>query len=480
MSSFHKAVLIDQNLIGKHDLSGPRYTSYPTAPNFERATGSQTWHNAVQNSNTSDSPLSLYFHLPFCDTVCYYCACNKVITANKQRIERYIAALEKEIELQSQCISKDKTVTQIHFGGGTPTYFSDAQLERLFTKIKQHFNVQIDGTSDIGIEIHPHTVTPKRIEFIRNLGFNRLSVGIQDFNEKVQKAVNRFNSFEEVSELFNAIRLAKFKSVSVDLIYGLPYQTQQSFFDTTKKVIDLSPDRISLFNYAHLPHLFKTQKQIDAATLPAATTKLDIFSQSLKQLCAAGYRYIGMDHFAKPNDELARAQQEKRLHRNFQGYTTHGECDLLAFGVSAIAQISDHFFQNSKSIEDYQKALEGGTLPIERNLTLNSDDMIRGHTIKNLICHFELSFTTFKQETGEDFVEYFKNELEELKTFVKEGLVFVDNKGIYVTAKGRILVRRICMLFDKYLNTSQVLKVQHRKHRNSVFFENHLVFHVFR
>lgn len=441
----------NEDLIRRYDLAGPRYTSYPTAPQFDPGFTLDDWLAAMTRSHDQQAPLSLYFHIPFCDTVCYYCGCNKIITADKTRAIPYLAALNKEIALQSHYLNTPRRVQQLHFGGGTPTYISDDQMADLMGCINRFFPLLTDDSGDYSIEIHPQTVNPQRLSLLRQLGFNRISLGVQDFHPEVQKAVNRFNSETEVAALVHAGRELRFKSINMDLIYGLPLQTTASFSETLAKVVAMRPDRLSLFNYAHMPQLFKVQRQIDARTLPEPQEKLQMLHNSIEQLVAAGYVYIGMDHFALPDDELALAQANGVLHRNFQGYTTHGECDLLAFGVSAINAVDNIFAQNHKDIQQYQQALEQNRLPLSRGITLSLDDAIRRRVINQLICHFELSFSEIEQRFGIVFSDYFSTALLQLKTMEEDGLLRLGNTGITVLPAGRLLIRRICMAFDAYL-----------------------------
>lgn len=444
--------LWDIDLIRKYDLSGPRYTSYPTAPQFSADFSKDNWLAAMALSNERSNPLSLYFHIPFCETVCYYCGCNKVITANKKRALPYLEALKREIELQAQHCDTARPVLQLHFGGGTPTYLSDDQLDELIATIRQHFMLIDDG--EYAIEIHPQTVNAERIQRLRKMGFNRLSLGVQDFHPAVQKAVNRFNSLEEVAELVSAARANQFKAISLDLIYGLPHQTCATVRETLSQVISLRPDRISLFNYAHMPELFKVQRQIDSHALPEPQEKLAMLHGAIEQLMAAGYVYIGMDHFALPDDELAILQRNGNLHRNFQGYATHGDCDLLAFGVSAINAMGDVFAQNAKDIESYQSAIAQGDLPIIKGVALSTDDRIRQSVIRELICHFKLDFVAIERQWGINPRDYFAQELEALTPLADDGLIALDADGITVSDTGRLLIRRVCMVFDRYLQQS--------------------------
>jgi oxygen-independent coproporphyrinogen III oxidase len=456
--------LWDNELIRKHDLSGPRYTSYPTAPQFKEGFTQQQWLNAVETSNRSASPLSLYFHIPFCDTVCYYCGCNKIITANKALATPYVDAMMKEIQMQAHHIDTSRPVDQLHWGGGTPTYLSDNQMSLLMREINKHFTLHKDDSGEYGIEIHPQGVTPNRLKHLRQLGFNRLSMGVQDFDEHVQKAVNRFNSVEEVTELVNSARSLGFTSTSVDLIYGLPLQSTVSFGETLERVIDIRPDRISVFNYAHMPELFKTQKQIDARQLPEPQEKLQILYNSIERLLLAGYVYVGMDHFALPSDELAKAQSNKKLHRNFQGYATHGDCELFSFGVSSIASFGSMFIQNVKGVEEYYAAIENQELPTQKGIALSSDDHVRQHVISELICHFEVDFASVSALYGIRFKEHFAPELSSLAELEDDGLLSITAESLRVHSVGRILIRRICMAFDAYLNRSQLKQVRAPKY----------------
>jgi oxygen-independent coproporphyrinogen III oxidase len=441
----------DLQLLARWDQPGPRYTSYPTAPQFTSQFGEAQWHTAMARSNQSGRDLSLYVHIPFCQTVCYYCGCNKVITANRQRALPYLQALEKEIALQAAAVDAQRRVVQVHFGGGTPTYLSDAQLGQLVGSLRRHFQWVADEEGEFSIEIHPQTVTPARLAVLRQLGFNRISLGVQDFNPEVQRAVNRFNSAAEVALLRQAARDEGFRALSMDLIYGLPRQTQASFSETLAQVIALRPERLSLFSYAHLPHLFKVQQQLLASDLPSANTKLQILHNSIAQLQNAGYRYIGMDHFALPDDELALAQDAGRLHRNFQGYATHGGCDLLALGVSAINQLDNTYAQNTKDLAQYQQMLlEENRLPLAKGITLQPDDLLRRDLINALICHFSVTYAPLNARYGINLPEYLAEALESLAPLEAAGLCQRTQEGLWITPAGRLLVRRICMAFDAY------------------------------
>lgn len=441
----------DRSLIDRYDLSGPRYTSYPTAPQFHEQFGDDELRAAIDRSNEAGRPLSLYFHIPFCSTVCYYCACNKIITANRKRAMPYLKRLSEEVAMQARLFDTSRPVHQLHWGGGTPTYISDDEKRFLMEVTRKHFNLLNDDSGEYSIEIHPGDMAVSSIACLRELGFNRLSMGIQDFDPVVQQAVNRFNSVEEVRALVDAARVEGFHSVSMDLIYGLPHQSWQTFSNTLESIIDLSPDRLSVFNYAHMPHLFKVQKQLDESALPSSEEKLLMMERMTEKLLGEGYIYIGMDHFAKPDDELAVAQREGVLQRNFQGYSTHGGCDLLAFGVSSISAIDNIFAQNHKRIDDYQSTIDSGNLPLARGFELSNDDMLRQEVIKQLICHFELNTGDIEKQFGISFESYFVEELEQLKPMAADGLVEVGEGRIRVSLAGRLLIRRICMTFDAYL-----------------------------
>lgn len=442
----------NSELIRRYDLAGPRYTSYPTAPQFSTEFSEQQLQQAITRSNSTARPLSLYLHIPFCDTVCYYCGCNKIITANKSHAQPYLERLHLELSRRAKQIGAQRIVKQLHLGGGTPTFISHTEMAELMTHIRRHYTLVDDDDGEYSIEIHPGGMDAADIQHLRKLGFNRLSMGIQDFNPTVQKAVNRFNSVAEVAELVNAARAEKFHSISMDLIYGLPHQTLETMMETLRQVIELNPDRLSLFNYAHMPHLFKVQKQIDSRALPEPQEKLAMLHMAIERLTDAGYVYIGMDHFAKPDDELAIAQQEGHMQRNFQGYSTGGDCDLFAFGVSSISAIDNVFFQNHKKIDDYQRAIDSQQEPLARGFVLSQDDQLRQRVINQIICHFELNFADMEQEFDINFSEYFKEELESLTAMACDQLLELNKSSLYVLPQGRLLIRRICMAFDAYLN----------------------------
>lgn len=453
MSSSLKAspeLEVDLELIRRLDKNGPRYTSYPTADRFVEAFNAESYSNWIAKREL-DRPLSLYFHIPFCNTLCFYCACNKVITKDRTLSEKYVQYMIKELSMQAAVLGEGQRVEQLHWGGGTPTFLSDEQMRALMTATRKHFKMVEDG--EYSIEIDPRKVSDETIALLAELGFNRISIGVQDFDPQVQKAVNRIQSEEETLQVINAARANGFKSISIDLIYGLPKQTISGFKATLGKVIAANPDRLSIYNYAHMPTIFMPQRRINEADLPAPQVKLDILSLAVKTLTDAGYVYIGMDHFAKPDDELAVAQRQRRLHRNFQGYSTHSDCDLVAIGVSSIGKIGPTYSQNFREPDDYYDALDRNVLPIMRGMELNDDDLVRRAIIQDLMCHFELDKETINTTYQIDFDQYFATELGELREYEREGLLNLTSERVGVTPKGRMLIRNICMVFDKYLRT---------------------------
>jgi oxygen-independent coproporphyrinogen-3 oxidase len=445
----------DAELIRHYDKAGPRYTSYPTAVQFHEGFGEAEYRAAAAASNAGSAPLSLYFHLPFCDTVCYYCACNKIVTKNRQRTAPYLERLFHEIELQGELFERSRAVDQLHWGGGTPTFLSADEMRALMRKTRTHFRLHDDDRGEYSIEVDPREANAQIIALLRELGFNRLSLGVQDFDPTVQKAVNRIQSEAETFAVLEAARRTGFRSVNMDLIYGLPHQTVASFAATLDKVIAAGPDRLSVFNYAHLPELFKTQRQIDVAHLPAAGEKLAILQHTIERLTAAGYVYIGMDHFARPDDELAVAQREGTLYRNFQGYSTHADCDLVAMGITAIGKVGDTYSQNVKTLDEYSAVLDAGRLPVFRGIILSDDDKLRRAIITQLICHFELNFARIEQAFGIRFHDYFAAELAEFKPMQADGLLELNAHSLTVRPAGKLLIRNICMVFDTYLRASQ-------------------------
>ena len=456
--AMEQQLVFDAELLARYDVSGPRYTSYPTAPQFSESFDEQMYRNTIAESNGDflARPLSIYIHIPFCNTVCYYCGCNKIVTKDRRKAIDYLSHLHQEIAMQAEMFDGDRTVNQIHLGGGTPSFIDNSSLAALMNELHVHFPIAGDDVGEYSIEIDPREVDAESVKILRDIGFNRLSIGVQDLDDSVQLAVNRVQSERETFDVINAARANDFRSVSVDLMYGLPNQTIDSFKRTLDRVIEVQPDRLSLFNYAHMPTLFKPQRRINEEDLPSAVTKLEILKQSSEQLQQSGYVYIGMDHFARPDDELAIAQREGKLQRNFQGYSTHGDCDLLALGVTAIGQTRNSFSQNYRDIEPYYEALDAGRLPIFRGMTLSEDDRIRGRVIQELICHFNLDFEVINRRFEINFKDYFAKELSELQTMQQDGLLQIHANSIEVLPVGRLLIRNICMMFDAYLqNTSQ-------------------------
>jgi len=443
--------VFDQELINRYDRAGPRYTSYPTAVEFHDEFTIRDLLKAEGHSKA----LSLYFHIPFCDTVCFYCACNKIATKDRSKVEPYLKALEQEMLMQANLLDWQRPVEQLHWGGGTPTFLSDEQMVWLMSRTKSLFNMLDNDECQYSIEIDPREVSSTTLRTLREIGFNRLSLGLQDLDERVQVAVNRVQSAELTFGVKQQARELGFKSVSLDLIYGLPHQSWMSFEKTLDEVIEARPDRLSVFNYAHMPTRFKPQRRINEADLPSAADKLEIMHKAGEKLQAAGYVFIGMDHFALPGDELALAQEEGHLHRNFQGYTTHAHCDLLAFGVSSIGNVGNTFSQNVKTLDEYYAAIEKNTLPIERGLVLNRDDVIRQDVITQLICQFALNFNQIDQAWRIQSSDYFAHELIALEQMQKDGLLVLSEDGLQVTQPGRLLIRNICMVFDRYLPEAQ-------------------------
>jgi oxygen-independent coproporphyrinogen III oxidase len=434
------------------DRQGPRYTSYPTADRFSSDYSAEDFSRALQlrHSSPPNSPgLSLYVHLPFCDSVCYYCACNKIVTRHHEQAAEYLDYLAREIELVSQHAEEWPSISQLHLGGGTPTFFSDAQLAQLMRLIRAYFHVLPEA--ECSIEIDPRTVTHARLAHLHAIGFNRLSLGVQDFNTEVQKAVHREQSFDQVAALMVSARTLGYKSVSLDLIYGLPLQSLPSIQKTLDQVIILRPDRIALYGYAHLPERFKPQRRIHTEQLPDVSLKAQMLALARQELAQAGYMYIGMDHFALPQDELAIAKQQGALHRNFQGYSTQPDCDLIGLGVSAISKIGKHYSQNVKNLSEYYESLRQDKIPVERGLVLTRDDELRYAVIMALMCQGWLSYTSINQTHRIDFKSYFAQELEQLLPLKDDGLVQIHFDGIQVTHLGWYAVRAVAMLFDKHL-----------------------------
>ncbi len=446
----------DTALMRRYDRSGPRYTSYPTADRFHERFGERDYREAVARTQRGPAPgpLSLYFHIPFCDTLCFYCACNKIATKNRAHAVPYLEAVHRELALHAALFDRSRVVEQLHWGGGTPTFISHAQMEELMRVTRAHFNLRDDDRGEYSIEIDPRETRPDTLNLLRSLGFNRLSMGVQDFDPVVQRAVNRIQGEEETFTVLDQARAGGFHSVSLDLIYGLPFQSVASFSRTLDKVVDARPDRLSVFNYAHLPAMFTPQRRIREADLPPPEEKLEILRSTIERLTGAGYVYIGMDHFALPDDELAAAQREGTLYRNFQGYSTHADCDLIGIGVSAIGKVGDSYAQNVKDLDEYRARLDGGRLPVWRGIALDDDDRLRREVITRLICNFELAPAAIEAEFAINFGRYFEPEIAALEAIADDGLLTFDDGLIRITPLGRLLVRSICMVFDRRLRDS--------------------------
>jgi oxygen-independent coproporphyrinogen-3 oxidase len=444
-------------LIRRFDVSGPRYTSYPTADRFVEAFTSDHFVQALEQRRSGAAamvlPLSLYVHIPFCESLCYYCACNKIITKHHERGEAYLRYLSREVDLHTAHLGVGQVVSQLHLGGGTPTFLSDGELRELMAMLRRSFTLAPGG--EYSIEVDPRTVDAGRLATLAELGFNRLSFGVQDFDPVVQKAVHRTQPAEQVFALVASARQLGFESINVDLIYGLPQQTPESFDRTLAQVNELRPDRIALYAYAHLPERFKPQRRIITAELPNADAKLSMLSRSLAAFENAGYVYVGMDHFALPNDALAVAKRQGRLHRNFQGYSTQPDCDLLGLGVSAIGRVGATYSQNAKTLEEYYDHLDQGRLPVVRGLALTRDDLLRRAVIMALMCQGELQYESIDLAYLIDFKSYFAAELETLAGMEKQGLVEVSDTGIQVTAMGWFFVRGVAMVFDRHLQADR-------------------------
>jgi oxygen-independent coproporphyrinogen-3 oxidase len=441
----------DKELIARYDTRGPRYTSYPTANEFNTLYTEDDYIHCLESvKNANDRPLSLYVHIPFCQDICYYCACNKIVTRNKSMAETYLTYLEKEMALLHEHIGTQRKVTQLHLGGGSPTFLDAGQLTRLVHSLSTHFQLADEVDREYSIEIDPRTVSTDTLALLKGLGFNRISLGVQDFSPIVQKAVNRVNSFAMIEDLVIAARDYGFTSINFDLIYGLPEQNLDTLKYTLEKTICLSPERIAFYNYAHLPERFSSQRAIDRHTLPSADEKLDMLNLISTLLTEAGYIYIGMDHFVKPTDDLAIAQKEGRLQRNFQGYSTSHDTDLIGLGMSSISSGEHYFSQNQKNIEDYYQALDEGHLPIEKGLNTNEDDYKRRAVIMALIANLHFDIPSWERQFNASFHEYFSTELSKLDAMQKDGLVNICDKYININPKGRAMLRNICMVFDKY------------------------------
>ena len=452
-----KSLPISPELLRKYDVPGPRYTSYPTADRFVEAFGENDYRQALAQRRDGPAalalPLSLYVHIPFCESLCYYCACNKIITKHHERSMPYLRYLEREVDLHTQIVGTGQPVSQLHLGGGSPTFLTDDEMRFLMAMLRRNF--AIAPGAECSIEIDPRTVTPERLQVLHDLGFNRISYGVQDFDPDVQKAVHRVQPYEQVATLMDAARRIGFESINVDLIYGLPRQTPESFARTLQQVATLKPDRIALYGYAHLPERFKPQRRIAAAELPGAANKVSMLSQALAAFLAAGYVYIGMDHFALPTDALAVAKRQGRLHRNFQGYSTQPDCDLIALGISSIGKVGATYSQNAKTMEEYCDLLDQGRLPVQRGLALSRDDLARRAVIMALMCQGQVVYESIETAWLLDFKSYFAGEMEQMRELEEQGMVTLDDTGIQVTAQGWFFVRAVAMQFDKYLQADR-------------------------
>lgn len=447
--------LITPELLTRFDVPGPRYTSYPTADRF-----GENFHEsdllaalAQRRAGRAEQPLSLYVHIPFCEALCYYCACNKIITRHHEKAQPYLQLLAREVELCVQHLGAGQTVSQLHFGGGSPTFLSDEELRSLMATLRRHFNFAPEG--EYSIEIDPRTVDEGRLKALADMGFNRISFGVQDFDPEVQKAVHRVQPAESVFALMAAARRLGFTSINVDLIYGLPKQTPESFARTLVQMRELRPERIALYAYAHLPERFKPQRRINAEELPGAANKVGMLAAALQSFEDAGYDYIGMDHFALPDDPLAIAKRQGKLHRNFQGYSTQPDCDLVGLGVSAISKVGAVYSQNAKTLEEYQAPLDAGHLPVVRGLTASADDLLRRAVIMAIMCQGRVRFADIEAAHGINFAEHFAAELGRLRAMQGDGLVQVQPDAIQVTDMGWFFVRGVAMVFDTYVQSAR-------------------------
>ena len=446
---------VTKETLNKYDVSGPRYTSYPTADRFVEAFTEDAYKLALEHRRATSAaqPLSIYVHIPFCESLCFFCACNKIVTKHHERSVEYLRYLNREIDLHIEHLGAGQTISQLHLGGGSPTFFSDKELSELMAMLKHNFVFAPGG--EYSIEVDPRTVDEQRLKHLAELGFNRLSFGVQDFDPEVQKAVHRIQPAEQVFSLVDAARRLKFESVNVDLIYGLPMQTPESFNRTLAQVVELRPNRIALYGYAHLPERFKPQRRISEYELPAAQDKITMLGSALSAFIDAGYVYVGMDHFALPDDDLAIAKRQGRLHRNFQGYSTQPDCDLISLGVSAIGRVGATYSQNAKTIEEYFDHLNNGRFPVVRGLALSRDDVIRRAVIMAIMCQGSLQYEAIELAYLIDFNSYFAAELEQLKTLENTDMVVLEEDGMHVTDTGWFFVRAVAMIFDRYLQTDR-------------------------
>lgn len=445
--------VFDAELVSRYDIRGPRYTSYPTAPQFHERFSEDELREIVRASNEDPIPraLSIYVHIPFCLSPCFYCGCTRIITRDKRRADEYLGRLLREIELTAPMFDRDRRVNQLHLGGGTPNFLDAEQMTRLLDALADGFNLSEEPDREFGIEVDPRFADASTVRMLADAGFNRLSLGIQDFDHDVQVAVNRVQSIEQTREIIDTAREVGFRSVSVDLIHGLPKQTTAKFAKTLEAVIALRPDRIATYSYAHMPERFRAQNQIKETDLPDAATRLALIGQTVETLATAGFRYIGLDHFALPDDDLARAQRHGTMQRNFQGYSTHGDCDLIGLGMSSIGHIGRSFHQNARNLQGYYLAIDHGHLPMQRGMLLSDDDVIRADVIQQLMCHGELDMRAFGNHYGIEFNDYFAAEIPRLKALQVDGLVDLPLGEIRITPRGRFLLRIVAMCFDAYL-----------------------------
>lgn len=446
---------INLDLVKKYDKPGPRYTSYPTAPHFNENFTAEDYIDEIVKTNYGDSlpDLSLYFHLPYCDTLCFFCGCNMIITRNRDRVKEYISYLKKEIDLLRTYLLPERKVAQLHWGGGTPTHLFPDEIFELASYISQSFSFK--ENSENGCEIDPRGLTREHLEALRENGFNRISMGVQDFDAKVQRATNRIQPEEMTRQVVSWIRELKFDSINLDLIYGLPFQSLKSFEDTVEKIIDISPDRIALFNYAHVPWMKKHMALIHKEDLPVAEVKLEILKMTIEKLTGAGYVFIGMDHFAKPNDELSFAMKNKNLYRNFQGYSTNAGADLYAFGITAISQLQNIYAQNFKTEKEYFASLDNDKLPVNKGYKLSDDDLLRRYVIMKIMCDFELIYADVERKFNIDFKKYFANGIANLEQFAKDDLIQMREDSFTISEMGRLLIRNIAINFDGYIERKE-------------------------
>jgi oxygen-independent coproporphyrinogen-3 oxidase len=459
MTIGNSPIAVSVDLLNKYNRPGPRYTSYPTAPEWSDSFGEATLRAAIRAANlkTRPAPLSLYFHIPFCESLCLYCGCNVVINKRHEVASPYLQHLKREIDWVSAEVDHTRAVEQLHCGGGTPTYLSPAQIENLFGYIKQRFSIA--STAEISIEIDPRATTNEHCRTLRNVGFNRLSMGIQDFDPLVQKTINRVQPYEDTRRTFDYCRELGFESINIDLIYGLPHQTAESFADTVDKIIAMNPDRIAVFSYAHVPWMKKQQGSF-VRFLPEGVERFRIFTSAIRKLTSAGYRYIGLDHFARPEDEICRAQDGRTLQRNFQGYTTKAGCDLYAMGVSSISGLEDVYAQNCRDLAGYYKAIDAGRWPTMRGMQVSSEDKLRRSVINRILCHTVLVKSEIEQDFGISFDEHFGEEIIELHQLERDALVNMSHDRIAVTSLGRIFIRNVAMVFDEYLKGAKAEATQ--------------------